>query len=298
MTLTLPLFGSENAEQPVPLEVAALYHFPLQYHTLADDTLVYAVQDWIAGVGQTSEPRKMWSDARRGFKQAGVELSDSIVQLAYLASNGKTYQMDYANEVTLYQIAQRMRPNTGIRNEVLEYLAKSGAFVSLMRVDQEAAEIEIGNMRRAKALKKGRKQSPQKGDKTPEWVMAREIGIVTRKQFVALLTTLNANISIGRATNEVYEGTLGTNADGLRSALNLGKSANPRDYLSEIALAYTMVTEASCRIQLADLADGDIVSTERIHRVIVTISRAVGVQADQWARTLGIDLITGRKLLS
>lgn len=300
MTPQLSLFNENDAQQPVPLEVAALYGFPLQHHVQADDTIVYAVQDWISGVAQAQDPQRA-KNIFQMVKRRAISVTETLVKLPYRAANGKTYQMDFADETTLYQITQRMDANTGIRNDVLTYLAKSGAFVSLVRQDQEAAEIEIGTLRRAKTLKSehrsANKKAIQQAEKDPTWQLAREMGIVTRKQFTAALVALNPHINLGRATNEVYEGTLGTNADGLRKALEIGSKQNPREHLSALALGYVMISEESCRIQLSDYADDDILPIEAIHAVIVTVSEAIGLQAEQWAKTLNVDLITGRKLL-
>jgi hypothetical protein len=289
MTPQLKLLSDENTPiQPLPLQIAALYGFPLQYHVQADDVLMYAVQDWISGVAQTDKPRKMWDDTKRAFKQASVELSDSIGQLPYHATNGRMYQMDFAADVMLYQITQRLRANTGIRNEVLEFLAKAGAFIDELRQDPESIEEKAASLRQKKAVAAGKDEA---------WQAAREMGVMTRKQFTAVLVALNPEVNIGRATNDVYVGTLGTNAQGLRKALQIGAKENPRDHLPRLGLIYVMAAEEAARIRLAGYADDDTLPVETIHSTITAIARAVGLQAADMARILGIDLATGKVLL-
>jgi hypothetical protein len=104
--------------QPLPLQIASDYNFPLQYHQTPDDVIVYSIQDWIAGVGQAAEPRDFWAKLKKRLKTVNPQLWTSCLQLPYIASNGKSYKMDFADDVTLYRITQQMSTNTGIRNEV------------------------------------------------------------------------------------------------------------------------------------------------------------------------------------
>jgi hypothetical protein len=288
MTPQLKLFSDGDAKLPVPLEGAERYSFPLQYHTQGDDTLAYAVQDWIAGLTGDTDPKSV-SRAWAQFKKQSY-ISEVTLKLPYKARDGKTYQRDFVPDVVLYKFAAytralKERPQIA---EIKDFLAKAGAFVDELRQDPETIEVKIAAHRQAKTLQ---------ADKDPAWQMAREMGVVTRKQFTAALVTLNPHVNIGRATNEVYKGTLGATAEGLRKVLQIGKKQNPREHMSTLALGYTMIAEESARIQLADYADDDIVPVEMIHAVIVTVSEAIGLQASQWAQTLGVNLITGRKAL-
>lgn len=272
--------------EPLPLQIAAQYGFSLQHHTQDDDTIVYAVQDWIAGVGQSDQPARFWKDLQKRAKKTGTELFASCVQLPYRASNGRTYQMDFATDETLYLITQRMDTNTGIRNDVLSFLAKAGAFVDELRQDPEAAELKIAAHRQQ-----------QNATRDAAWQAAREMGIVTRKSFMAMLLTVNPEINAGQATNDVYRGVFGTDAKGLRERLDIGTKQNPRDHMSRLGVMYVMVAEEACRIQLAGYGDDDVLPLPVIHRTIQTIAKATGVQAQDMALTLGIDLATGLPLL-
>lgn len=290
MTPQLSLFQENDQPlQPLPLQVAGQHGFSLQYHTQSDDTIVYAIQDWIAGVAKTDNPKRFWDDVQKRTRKSGIELYASCVKLPYRASNGRTYQMDFTSDVMLYQITQRMSAETGIRNEVLSFLAKAGAFVDELRQDPEAAQQKIAIHRQSQALKAGRPAS---------WVNAREMGVMTRNELTALLASVCPGLNIGEATNITYKGTLGHDAKGLRDVLSIGPKQNPRDHMGEIALIYTMASEAAVRSQLAEYAGNDIVPPDVVRKVIGVIASATGKQAQETAALIGIDLVTGKPLLT
>src|SRR5687768_2772061 len=108
MTPQLKLFASDdNLIQPLPLQIAGQYGFPLQYHTQDDDTLLYAVQDWIAGLTGEPDTTKI-SELWRKFKKQ-TRTSIPSLKLPYKARDGKTYQRDYAPDMVLYQFAAYAR---------------------------------------------------------------------------------------------------------------------------------------------------------------------------------------------
>jgi hypothetical protein len=253
--------------QPLPLQIASDYNFPLQYHQTPDDVIVYSIQDWIAGVGQAAEPRDFWAKLKKRLKTVNPQLWTSCLQLPYIASNGKSYKMDFADDVTLYRITQQMSTNTGIRNEVLSFLAKAGAFVDELRQDPEAAQQKIASHRQAQALKAGRDAS---------WIATREIGVMTRNQFTAALVNANPQINIGEATNTVYKSVLGQD---------------------ELALAYLNTAEAAIRAQLSGFKADDVLPLHIMRSIIAIVAQATGTQAEQMARLVGIDLVSGRKML-
>src|SRR5262249_52400792 len=135
--VSFPLNSADS--RPLPEIIAEQYNFPLAYLDHIDGNRFYAVQDWIKGVAQTDNARRFWSDLQKRLKKAGNTLYASCVQLPYRASNGRTYQMDYARAETLYQITQRMDAQTGLRDEILKFLAKSGVIVDEIRIDPDAA---------------------------------------------------------------------------------------------------------------------------------------------------------------
>jgi hypothetical protein len=247
------------------------------------------VQDWLIGVAQTDNPTRFWTDLKKRAKKGGAELYARCVQLPYQSSNGKTYRLDHADAETLYLITQRMDVNTGIRGKVLAYLAKAGVFVDEARIDPESAVESIEIARRAKWEREG---------KSEEWVKNREYSIYTRKRFTELITQLlGKDAPYGEFTNTTYRGVLKTDAAGLRSRLGLRLGQNPRDYLGNLPLIYVAAAEEAARIALSEFGEDELLPVETVRQVITVVSKTIGLQAQQTADLLRIDLVTGQKLL-
>jgi hypothetical protein len=122
----------------LPEIIATHYGFPLAYHDV-DGARWYAVQDWIKGVADSPEPRVFWAVMKRRLKKTGVDLLSVCKQLPYLAKDKKRYNIDHTTDQGLYQITQRMDTNTGLRNTILEYLAKAGVVIDEMRMNPDQA---------------------------------------------------------------------------------------------------------------------------------------------------------------
>lgn len=113
-----------------------------------------------------------------------------------------------------------------------------------------------------------------------------------------MLVDSNPDVNIGLATNNVYQGVFGMVASELRDVLKLKARANPRDHMSRVALIYVELAEAITEIELAEFKDTDVVPLSRIYRIVSLMANKAGVQAGDMARDLGIDLLTGQKLLN
>src|SRR5258708_17855734 len=103
--------------RPLPEIIAEQRNFPLAYHDHEDGKRYYAVQDWIAGVGQAAEPRVFLAMIKRRLKKAKIELFTQGKQLSYHASNGRTYHMNHADAETLYRITHRCDATTALRHK-------------------------------------------------------------------------------------------------------------------------------------------------------------------------------------
>lgn len=286
----LSLFGTGSQQgQPAPLRAAAYFGFPLQYHTEDNDTIVYSVQDWIAGVAQTAQARVMWKQLKARAVSGKETIEFPCISRPYTATNGRVYQMDFASERTLYLIVQRLGANTGIKTAMLEYLADCGVLVSELMSDPETAMLKIDNVR---------KSSIAKTITDPEHRAIREMSVETRKAFTQAAKQANSDVNIGELTNDVYQGVLGMKAADLRKVLRLGANGNPRNHMSKLALIYTMAAEEASRHELLNkFEDDDIVPLPVIRGLVKRISDATGFQADHMAQLIGIDLLTGTKLL-
>lgn len=131
--------------RPLPIIVASEYGFPLQSQ-MHEGKTYYAVLDWVRGVARSNNPSRLWSDLKTLAKKAGRDTYDSIVTMPYVRSDKRRYPADYADEQTLYQIVQYMRAETGIRDQIVKFLAKAGVVLDTVRRDKRAAEQHINEV--------------------------------------------------------------------------------------------------------------------------------------------------------
>jgi hypothetical protein len=270
-------------QRPLPFLVAEKWGFAL-YAVYEDNTTWYSITDWIAGLTSTKYPGDTWGQLRKTPDMESV--LPRLRQYPY--GNGTSQFID---DKGLYRIAIGLRAtkNRTSLPDIKDFLAKAGAFVDLIRRDPEAAELSIAQKRQDKYLKQG---------KTPEWIASRELGIVTRKQLMAMVyDLLGTDEHMAAITNDTYQGVFGMNAQELRVHIGIPSTAILRDHFSTMALVYTQAAEEASRIQLENYDDDDYVAPEDIRAVVSTLSRLVGKQVKEMSKMLGIDIVTGQRLL-
>lgn len=284
--IQLSMFDPQDFADPreLPQIIAAKYVFTLT-HVETDNGNMYAVQDWIAGVAKSSQPRKFWNDLKTRALDAGIELSARCGQLPYKAANGKTYQMDFADAETLYLITQRMSAETGIRNAVLAYLAKAGV------------EIDQQRLNPSRALDAGIELYAKQGKDTV-WIGERLDGKITRKAFTdalqaAVRDTLTG-IQYASATDDIYLGLWNRTAAQLRGEMGLEKKQSLRDHQPRIALLYERIAEETASIRLGERQD---LTWLEARKVVMDVAQLIGKQARQTSDVLGVDLATGKPML-
>jgi transcriptional regulator with XRE-family HTH domain len=281
------------SSESLPMYIAKKWGFPLE-HQEVDETDLYCIKDWIAGLtgDQDRRANHIWWNFKKAHINEGGILSRERV---YHGTSGKTYPMDFTNDEGLYKLAMWLRVTqrrTALK-AIKTFLAKAGVFVDEARRDPETASEKLAIDRRSKALQSG---------KTEDWIATRELGVITRKLFVSRIYDLVQDkkafgVIIGAITNDVYRGIFNSDVSGLRKRLGISSKENPRDNFSRIALAYTTIAEESVKVHLSNYSDRDFVPVHVIRDVVDTISSAIGVQADLIARALEIDIVTGRKLI-
>lgn len=116
-------FSADSDDRPLPERIAAQWNFPLAHKDHDDGKRYYAVQDWVAGVGDTPHVRTFWQKMKHRYPY----LATLCQKLPYRASNGKSYQMDYAQAEGLLEITRRMARETGIARCILEGTPSSRA---------------------------------------------------------------------------------------------------------------------------------------------------------------------------
>jgi DNA-damage-inducible protein D len=67
----------------------------------------FSIVDIVQVLTNSSIPKRYWSDLKRKLSKEGyVELYEKIVQLKFVASDGKSYATDCANTETMFRIIQ------------------------------------------------------------------------------------------------------------------------------------------------------------------------------------------------
>jgi hypothetical protein len=251
-TANLVPLSEDPDDRPLPERIAAHYGFPLAQKDHDDGKRYYAVQDWILGIAQTANAHSLWARLKKRARKMAEEASEGqlvpwwnqLVQLPYRASNGKTYQMDFADAETLYRITQRMDANTGRRNEILAYLAKSGVVIDEMirdpRVAQEMAIIAEHQKEYRKLRAEGFTH-----DEALQWIRVRDYGIGKRKYITDIWVNRQARNHIGTLTNKISQIVHGKTATMRKKEMGLSKHDTPRNYDAAADLLLTAITEMS-----------------------------------------------------
>lgn len=281
-------FSTENDQNlPLPFVVAKKWGFPLR-HVVEGEVYWYSVRDWVAGLTDSPTPLQAWQSIRTSPEMQSIL---PLIRRIKIPGTKGGSPSQVANDKVLYQIAAYMKitQNRPALKSIKDYLAKAGVFMDLARRDPEAAELALHQRRERKYLAQG---------KAPEWIAVRELGIITRKQLMAVVYyLLRTDDQMGALTNETYLGVFGMNAQALRDHVGIPKHANLRDQFSTMALVYTQAAEEACRIQLRKYDDDDVVEVDDVKAIITTLTRHIGKQVKDMAKLLGIDIVTGQPVL-
>lgn len=308
----LSLFGDAPVgdQRELPLLIAEQFSFALQTHELEGKTY-FAVQDWVAGVAQTPDPRFYWNKLKRKSVvpksgttgtvpksgTVGNELYAACVQLPYTATDGKSYQMDYADAVTLYEITMRMGTETGIRNRVLRYLANSGEAIDQIRRNPTIAlEIGIRLTSPKTAIERATAAWLREG-KDEAWIARRIEGMVARKGLTETLKAVVTGISgreYGIATGAVYQRLYEMTSAEIRAALNIPPTANIREHLSARGLKYLTLAED---LITERLTIAESVMWEEAVQVIRECAGIIGRSVREVEAYMGRSVVTGLPLL-
>ena len=205
--------NSKSDDKALPLIIAADFGFPLQ-SSVQNGTTYYVVLDWIRGITQTDNARRYLSDIKKRAKQVKVELYADCVQLPYVARDGKKYKVDFVTDFDLYRIAMRIPANTGIREEIIKYLAGAGVAIDQIRREPDLAIDLAIEAHTAKG-------------KSREWSRGRVLSSITNK---AMRQVSAENLDgqpdeyhYARLTNSGYRGAFGLDAQELGAVLGVPK---------------------------------------------------------------------------
>jgi len=252
-----PLDFDDGSDLPIPMRAADHFGFSLQHH---DE--MYSVQDWVAGLTDLQD-----AALRNEVKRCKTYVTSDVTyqKMPYVDTLGRTYQRDFMDNRGLYQIVAYLehKEDRPTLKDMKAFLADAGVLV-----EQIASEP----LRAAERIK----------------------GIVSRKEFTAALVEVVTNLpptGVGVATNDVYRGVFRRDTKQLRQQL---QTSNPRDKLSHIALSYLSIAEWISSQQLGNAQE---ITFDQARSIIKDVCGVIGAQTDEIERRMGIDVVTGRRLL-
>lgn len=269
-----------------------------------NDEWYYSVIDMIAVLLDADHKRAKiyWATLKSRLKAEGNETITDCNRLKLPATDGKMRLTDVVNTEQALRLIQSI-PSPKVEPMKL-WLAQVGAERLEESNDPEMAELRselLGEDESALARQRRherRLQTYVDMGRDADWIALREMSILTRKQFMAIIyDILGRDAPFGQITNDVYKGVFHKTTSQLRTHLGIKSDQNPRDYFSRIALAYTIAAEEGCKIKLAPYGDDDLLPVSVVREIVIMLSMAVGIQADEMARILRIDIVTGRPLL-
>lgn len=286
------LVSGQDDERPLPLIVAQKWDFLLTYAE-TEEGFFYAVQDWIKGLTGLDDSRLVWAKMK-----GKIGLLNSIQQLPYTASNGRTYQVDFATDKGLYLIAQHMRVTKArpVLDEIKKFLAAAGAFVDDVRRDANTVVIS-GALTPEQAMDVAIRGFHAQG-RDDKWIRTRVESRIKRNLFTAALTEAVAEALTRKhyaiATDDIYKGLWDRTAAMLRKQMKLDKGVSLRDNQPMLALHYQGIAEEVAAHRLGDRSE---LSWHEARLIVKDVAAFVGQQAQATSRWLGIDLATGKPLL-
>ncbi|MCS6834965.1 MAG: hypothetical protein NZ750_02980 [Anaerolineae bacterium] len=289
----LPAFADDD--RPLPLIVAERWNFALAY-TYHGQDLYYAVQDWMRGLTGEADTRYLISKFKK--TEAGQQMWSSIQRLPYKASDGKTYQRDYATDRGLYLIAQylRVKQDRPMLDEIRRFLAAAGVFVDEVRREPEKL-VDAIVINPDKLLEAFIEYHRKRG-KDDHWIQMRIDSKIKRSRFTAALAEFVRDVLTPRhyatATDDIYKGLWGRTAAALKRELNVS-TGSLRDYQPTLALHYQGIAEEVCAQKIGAREE---LWWEEAREIIRQVTIIIGRQARETSELLGQDLATGKPLLS
>jgi hypothetical protein len=266
--------NDQTDNRPLPLVIADNEGFPMQWHDV-DGVMLYSVIDWLRGVMQKNAVKNDWGNIKREDTKGYI----SSTPLPYQTKGGMQTS-DFVTAQTLYHATQRMKSNTGLRNAILNYLAKAGVILDEVRTNPAAAEQLIDSL-------ENRHQ------------MLREKGKAKRNMLTAAAheTHQTGNPNYVALTNAEYEVLFGAAKRELVKVLDLDEkqAAKFRDHVSELAIQALDVAETSAAVRMRQL--GRKLTTDEQIIIVRETARLIAPGFRATADYLGIDFLSGQPLL-
>ncbi|MGI4805924.1 MAG: BRO family protein [Janthinobacterium lividum] len=199
--------------------------------------VVFSVIDVIEILTDSTVPKRYWSDLKKKLTKEGSQLYEKIVQLKFVAADGKKYATDCLQTPNLLRLIQSIPSPKA--EPFKQWLAKIG-----YERMQEIANPE-------QSLDRAR-ENWQKLDRSEKWIQQRMTGQETRNKLTDYWQQNGAEKGSEYAllTNIIHEEWTGLSVKKHTDLKGL-KSQNLRDHMSEAELIFTALAELSTR-QIAE----------------------------------------------
>jgi DNA-damage-inducible protein D len=203
----------------------------------------FSIVDIVEALTGTSNPRRYWSDLKRQMaeKEGFSEVYDEIVQLKFVAEDGKLRESDAANPETLFRIIQ------SIPSPKAEPLKRWLAKVAYERI-KEVQNPEI-------AIKRAVAEYQAQG-RPMDWIEQRIRTILVRKELTNEWKRrgVDEHHEFAILTSVLSMQTFGVAIPDHKRVKNLKSSHNLRDHMTDMELILTMLSEKSTK-EIAQTTD-------------------------------------------
>lgn len=75
-----------------------------RYWDEAEEKWFFSIIDVVSALTESSIPKRYWSDLKRKLTSEGSQVYEQIVQLKFLANDGKKYLGDAADTETMFRL--------------------------------------------------------------------------------------------------------------------------------------------------------------------------------------------------
>ena len=282
----------ESPKKRPPLRAADEYDFPLQHYIQEDGSHYYSAQDWIMGVAQAADTQQA-KDIFQKFKKRRTSDNLALVVLPYLSPNGRTYQMEFVSEKTLYTLTQYIQANTGIRNAVLGFLADAGVAVGDAEQKAQAADTQQAKLSsQDKRLLKDKIEQGYSEDEAKTFIELVKEGKVKRKDWTAVLKlVVRGAINYALITNVEYTSVFNMTAKQIKAATGFTVA---RDGMTPQGRAIMTAVELS--LEAALNARGECTFKEAC-LITENVCLAYGGTVKNLEAMMGISIATGLPLM-
>lgn len=197
----------------------------------------FSVIDVVEILTGSSVPRRYWSDLKKKLTKEGSQLYEKIVQLKFVAADGKKYATDCLDTPNLLRLIQSIPSPKA--EPFKQWLAKVG-----YERMQEMASPE-------QSLDRAR-ENWQKLGRSEKWVHQRMTGQETRNKLTDYWQQNGVEKGNGFAllTNIIHQEWAGLSVKKHKDLKGL-KQQNLRDHMNEAELIFTALAELSTR-QIAE----------------------------------------------